>query len=109
MVFSARFDEEDEDNQILDKTELYINLNNKNNLTESDLDNINALFALEEQIQRQELNDSGWIIDKKKFYDYIFLWKLVKLLVQDIYKNALRCSALLIVQMMIKIIPFGLN
>ena len=48
MVCSARCDKEDEDNQILDKTELYINLNIKNNLTESDIDNINALFALEE-------------------------------------------------------------
>ena len=28
-VYSARFDKQDEDNQVLDETELFINLNNK--------------------------------------------------------------------------------
>ena len=35
-VFSARFDKQDEDNQILDETELFVNLNNIHNLTETD-------------------------------------------------------------------------
>ena len=37
-IFSARFDKQDEDNQVLDETELFINLNINHNLTESDLD-----------------------------------------------------------------------
>ena len=33
-------------------------------MTESDLDNINVRFALEEQIQKQEMKDTGWRFDK---------------------------------------------
>ena len=36
-VFLARFDKQDEDNQLLDETELFINLKINHNLTESDL------------------------------------------------------------------------
>ena len=39
-VFLARFDEQDEDNQVLDETELFIILNINHNLTQSDLDKI---------------------------------------------------------------------
>ena len=39
-VFSARFDKQNEDNQILDKTEILINLNLYHNLTETDINNI---------------------------------------------------------------------
>ena len=63
-VFSARFDKQDEDGQILDETELFINLNINQNLTQSDLDNINITFPLEHQIQQQEMKDSGWRFDK---------------------------------------------
>ena len=52
VVFSARFDKQDEDNQLLDETELFINLNINQNLTQSDLDNINITFPLERQIQQ---------------------------------------------------------
>ena len=58
-VFSARFDKQDEDGQLLDETELFINLNINQNLTQSDLDNINITFPLEHQIQQQEMKDSG--------------------------------------------------
>ena len=58
-VFSARFDKQDEDNQVLDETELFINLNNNHNLTESDFDNIDIKSPLEHQIQQQEMKDSG--------------------------------------------------
>ena len=34
-VFSARFDKQDEDGQLLDETELFINLNINHNLTKS--------------------------------------------------------------------------
>ena len=63
-VFSARFDKQDEDNQLLDETELYINLNIKHNLTESVLDKIDIKSPLEHQIQQQEMKDSGWRFDK---------------------------------------------
>ena len=63
-VFSARFDKQDEDGQILDEIELNKDSNIYHNLTESDLDNIKVRFALEEQSQNQEMKDSGWRFDK---------------------------------------------
>ena len=63
-VFSERFDKQDEDNQALDETELFINLNIIHNLTESDLDEIKIKSPLEHQIQQQEIKDSGWAFDK---------------------------------------------
>ena len=63
-VFSARFDEQDENNLVLDETELFINLNINHNLTRTDIDNIDIRSQLEHQIQRQEIKDSGWRFDK---------------------------------------------
>ena len=63
-VFSARFDQQDEDGELLDETELFINLNINHNLTQSDLDKINIISPLEFQIQQQEMKDSGWRFDK---------------------------------------------
>ena len=63
-VFSARFDKQNEDNQVLDETELFNNLNIIHNLTQSDLDKINIISPLEYQIQQQEMKDSGWRFDK---------------------------------------------
>ena len=63
-VFSARFDKQNEDNQVLDETELFININNNDSLTESDLDKNDVISPLEHQIQRQEMKDSGWRFDK---------------------------------------------
>ena len=62
-VISARNDKQKEDGQILIEIELNITLKIDHNLTETDLDNINVRFASEEQIQRQELKDSGWRFD----------------------------------------------
>ena len=59
-VFSARFDKQDEDNQLLDNTELLININSNHNLTQSDLDNIVVVSQLDYQILQQEMKDSGW-------------------------------------------------
>ena len=58
-VFSARFDKQNEDGQLLDETELFINLNINHNLTESDTINIDIKSTLEHQIQQQEMKDSG--------------------------------------------------
>ena len=63
-VFSARFDKRDEDDQVLDKTELFINLNINHSLTETDIDNIDVKCPLEQQIQQQAMEDSGWRFDK---------------------------------------------
>ena len=73
LVFVGRFDKQVEDGQIFDETELFINLNINQNLTQSDLDNINITFPLERQIQQQVMKDSGWRFDKissmaKSFY-----------------------------------------
>ena len=54
-VFSARFDKQNEANQVLDETELFINLNTNHNLKESDLDKIDIKSPLEHQIQQQEM------------------------------------------------------
>ena len=65
-AFSARFDKQDEDIQILDETELFNNLNINHNLTEGDLDDIDVRPPLEHQIQQQEMEESGWRFDKIK-------------------------------------------
>ena len=63
-VFLAGFDKQDEDNQVLDETESFINLNINHNLTRSDLDKIDIKSPLEHQIQQQDIKDSGWRFDK---------------------------------------------
>ena len=63
-VISAKFDKQGKGKQVLDKTELFINLNINHNLTGSDLGNIDVKSPLEHQIQQQEIKDSGWRFDK---------------------------------------------
>ena len=63
-VFSARFDKQNEDNQVLDEKELFINLNINHNLTQTHIDNYDVKSPLEHQIQQQEKKDSGWRFDK---------------------------------------------
>ena len=63
-VFSARFDKQDEDNQLLDETELFINLNINQNLNQTDINNIDVVSPYEHQKQQQEMKDSGWRFDK---------------------------------------------
>ena len=62
--FSASFYKINEEDQRNNHIELYINLKIINNLTESDINNIDIRSQLEDQIQMQELKDSGWIFDK---------------------------------------------
>ena len=76
-VFSARFDKQDEDNQVLDKTELFIILNINNNLTQTDIDIIDVKSPLEHQIQQQEMKDFGWRFDKINSMTIFFFTKLV--------------------------------
>ena len=63
-IFTARLDKQDEDNQVLDETALFINLNINHNLTESYLDKTDIRSTLEHQIQQQKIEDSGWRFDK---------------------------------------------
>ena len=63
-VLSARFDKQDEDNQVLDETELFKSLNFNHNLIESDLDRIDIKSPLEHQKQQQEMKGFGWRFDK---------------------------------------------
>ena len=59
-IFSARIDKQGEDNQVLDGTELFIDLNLNHNSTETDIANFDIKSPLKHQIQQRELKDSGW-------------------------------------------------
>ena len=63
-LFSASFYKINEEDQRDNHIELYINLKINHNLTESDIDKIDIRSQLEDQIQMQELKESGWIFDK---------------------------------------------
>ena len=52
-VFSARFDKQNENKQLLDQTEIFFNLFINHILTETDIDNIDIKSQLEHQIQVQ--------------------------------------------------------
>ena len=63
-VFPARFDKQDENNQVLDETELFINLNINHNLTQTDLDNIDVISPLDNYKLQLQMRDSGWRFEK---------------------------------------------
>ena len=63
-VFSARFVKQNENDQVLDETELFNNIIINHNLTARDLDNIDVRSPLEHQFQQQEMENSGWRFDK---------------------------------------------
>ena len=63
-VFSSRFDKQDESNQLIDETELFISLYINHNLTQTDIDIIDVRSPLEHQKQQQEMKDPGWRFDK---------------------------------------------
>ena len=62
-VLSANFDKQDEDGQLLDEYELYINLKNKHNPTATDIDNFDFKSSLEYQTQQQQMKESGLRFD----------------------------------------------
>ena len=64
ILFSASFYKINEEDRRSDEIELFINLNINNNLTETDIINIDVKSQLEHQIQIQETKESGWIFDK---------------------------------------------
>ena len=92
-VFSARFDKQDEDNEVLDETELFIKLNINHNLTETEFDNNNDFKAsLEHQIQQQEMKDSGRRFDKINSM-IIYFYKTGEINGRSYDKNLLRSSS----------------
>ena len=64
ILFSASFYKINEEDQRSDEIELFINLNIKNNLRETDNNNIDVRSELEHQIQIQETKESGWLFDE---------------------------------------------
>ena len=96
-LFSASFYEINEEDQRSNEIELYINLNNNHNLTESDIDNIDIRSQLEQQIQNQETKESGWIFDKINSMKISF-YKTTELNGSSYVKIPLRSSAILNIQ-----------
>ena len=96
-VFSARFDKQDENNQVLDETELFINLNMNYNITQSDIDNIDIKSPLEHQIQQQEMKDSGWRFDKINSMT-IYFYETTEMNGSNYTKIPLRSNAILNVE-----------
>ena len=93
-VFSARFDKQNEDNQVLGETELFINLNINHYLTQTDTDKIDIKSPLELQIQQQEMKDSGWRFNKINSMTKYF-YKTGELNGSNYVKNPLRSNAIL--------------
>ena len=63
-LFSARFDKQDEDDHVIEKTELYNNLKISPNFTPSGVYSIDVRSQLEQQTQNQESKDSSWDLMK---------------------------------------------
>ena len=93
-VFSARFDKQDADNQLLDETELFVNLKVYHNLPQTDLDNIDVISPLENQKQQLEIRDSGWRFDKYNSMT-IYFYKTGELKDSIYVKIPLRSNAIL--------------
>ena len=96
-LFSARFDKQDEEGQLLDETELFINLNTNHNLTQMNIDNIGVVSPLDHQIQQQQMKDSGWRFDKINSMTVHF-YKTVELNGSNYVKIPLRLNAILNVE-----------
>ena len=95
--FSASFYKINEESQRNKENELYINLKNNHNLTESDIDNIDLRSQLEHQNQVQETKESGWTFDKINSMKISF-YKTVDLNSTSYVKIPLRSSAILNIQ-----------
>ena len=96
-VFSARFDKQDEDGQLLNETELFINLNINHNLTQTDLNNIDIVSTLEYQKQQLEMKVSGWRFDKINSMT-VYFYKTNEINGSNYVKIPLRSNAILNVE-----------
>ena len=96
-LFSASFHKIDEEDQRNNEIELYMNLKINNNLTESDIDNIDVRSQLEHQSQIQEAKESGWTFDTINSMK-ISIYKTVELNGTSYVKIPLRSNAILNIQ-----------
>ena len=94
ILFSASFYKINEEDQRSDETDLIINLNFNNNLTETDFDKIDIKSQVEHQIQIQQTKESGWIINKINSMKIRF-YKTGDLNGSNYVKNPLRSNALI--------------
>ena len=94
ILFSASFYKINEEDQRSDEIELFILLNMNNNLTETDINNIDVKSQLEHQIQVQETKESGWIFDKINSMKIRF-YKTGELAGSSCVKIPLRSNALI--------------
>ena len=85
-VFSAEFGKQNEDGQMLDEIELFISSKINQILLESHIDNIDVSFQLDQQIQKQEMNNSGWRFVEITSMTMIFFTKLLKLIFHLMWK-----------------------
>ena len=58
-MFSTRLEKQIEDGKVLDKKEIYENLNNNENFTKSDINNIDVRSPIEQHIRNHETKDSS--------------------------------------------------
>ena len=82
-------------------------MNTKQNLTESDGDNIDFVSPLKHQNQKQQMNDSGWWFDKFNSMT-IYSYKIEELNGSPYVKMPLRNSFILNFEnVKLKIVLFG--
>ena len=96
-LFSASFYKINEEDQRDNHIDLYMHLKNNNDLTESDIVNIDIRSQLEHQIQMQELKESGCIFDKIISMKISF-YKTTELDGTSYVKIPLRSNAILNIQ-----------
>ena len=96
-LFSASFYKIIEEDQRNNEIELYINLKINQNITESDIDNVDVRSQLRHQIQNQEMKESGWIFDKINSMKVSF-YKSTELYGTSYVKIPLRSNAILNIQ-----------
>ena len=96
-LFSATFYKIIEEDQRYNEIEIYMNSKINHNLTESDIDNNDVRSQLEEQIQMQELKESGWIFDKINSMKISF-YKTTEMNGTSYVKIPLRTNAILNIQ-----------
>ena len=81
----------------IEETELFVNLKINRNLTESDLGKINTKWELEQQIQNQEIQDSGWRF-REIINMNIHFYKTQELNATSYVKIPIRSNAILNIQ-----------
>ena len=79
---------------MLDEIDLFINLNVNQKLTESDICSFDVISPIENQFQKQETKNSGWIFDKNNSMK-IYFYKTTELNSFGYVKTRLRSSAFL--------------